>query len=91
MFFPTDHRWFITSDPDGQGGIIRSELIGQIIYPDLQWEYVDHGMFIKANFTMTLQYDNAVLWTGLELYGHLLAGLLIVGLVLTTFLPAISK
>ena len=64
---------------------------GQIIYPELQWEYDHDGVFIKDNFTMTLQYDNAALWTGLELYGYLLAGISVVGLVLTTFLPAIGK
>ena len=88
---PTDSRWFITSNPDDLEGAIRSELSGRIIYPELEWEYDSDGVFIKDNFTMTLQYDNAALWTGLELYGILLAGILIVGLVLTTFLPAVGK
>ena len=88
---PTDSRWFITSHPDDLEGAIRSELSGRIIYPELEWEYDSDGVFIKDNFTMTLQYDNAALWTGLGLYGILLAGILIVGLALTTFLPAISK
>ena len=43
-------------------------------------------------FKMTLQYDNTdALWTGLELYGNLLVGILIVGLILTTFIPAMGK
>ena len=72
-------------------GTIRSELSGQIIYSELQWEYDHDGVFIKDNFTMTLQYDNVALWTGLELYGNLLTCILIIGLILTTILPAISK
>ena len=44
------------------------------------------------NFTMTLQYDNTALWSGgLELYGKLLAGILVCGLSLTTLLPALGK
>ena len=93
IFFLTDYRWYIaqTNGSENAEGVIRSALSGAIIYPELQWEYDDDGVFIKENFTMTLQYDQAALWTGLELYGHLLAGILIVGLVLNTLLPAISK
>ena len=41
---------------------------------------------------MTLQYDNSgVLWAGLQLYGSLLAGILSIGLVLTTLLPVIGN
>ena len=90
IFFLTDHRWYITQTNETEG-VIRSALSGAIIYPELQWEYNNDGVFTKANFTMTLQYGNAALWTGLELYGHLLAGILIVGLVLNTFLTAIGK
>ena len=90
IFFLTDYHWYIaqTNSSENAEGVIRS---GAIIYPELQWEYDDDGVFIKENFTMTLQYDKAALWTGLELYGHLLAGILIVGLALNTLLPAISK
>ena len=43
-------------------------------------------------FKMTLQYDNSdLLWAGLQLYGNLLAGILSIGLALTTLLPAIGK
>ena len=93
IFFLTDYRWYIaqTNGSENAEGVIRSALSGAIIYPELHWEYDDDGVFIKENFTMTLQYDQAALWTGLELYGHLLAGILIVGLVLNTLLPAISK
>ena len=42
-------------------------------------------------FQIYLQYDNwGVIWAGLQLYGNLLAGILIVGLALTTLLPAIG-
>ena len=42
---------------------------------------------------MTLQYNNdkAVLWTGLEWYGKLLAGILAVTLILATLLLATGK
>ena len=42
-------------------------------------------------FKMTLQYDNPALLTGLQLHVKLLFGILIVGLILTTLLPAIGQ
>ena len=42
-------------------------------------------------FKMTLQYKNTVFWPGLELYGYLLASIVLLGLLLTTLLPAIGK
>ena len=40
---------------------------------------------------MILQYDNAVVWTGLGLYGNLLTGISIVGLILSFLIPATGK
>ena len=42
-------------------------------------------------FKMILQYDNAVVWTGLGLYGNLLTGISIVGLILSFLIPATGK
>ena len=42
-------------------------------------------------FKMTLQYENSVLMKGIQLHVKLLFGILIVGLILTTLLPAIRK
>ena len=90
---PTDYRWYIThtSETENAEGDIRSVRSGQIIYPELEWEYDHQGVFTKGNFTMTLKYDSAALWTGLGLYGNLLAGLLTVGLILTTLVPVLGK
>ena len=42
-------------------------------------------------FKMSLQYYNAALWTGLDLYGNLLVSLFIAGLTLTTLLSTFGK
>ena len=42
-------------------------------------------------FKMILQYDNAVVWTGLGLYGNFLTGISIVGLILSFLIPATGK
>ena len=43
------------------------------------------------SFKMSLQFHNDPLWTGLELYGKLLAGIFIYASVLTTLISAIGK
>ena len=40
---------------------------------------------------MTLQYDNSVIEIGIKMYGSLLTGIFIIGLFLTTLLPATSE
>ena len=54
-------------------------------------EAINNPWSTDETVQMTLQYDNTALWTGLELYGYLLTGILIVGLILTTVLPAFGK
>ena len=39
---------------------------------------------------VTLQYSNSALWVGLDLYGSLLLGIFILGLILTT-VPILGK
>ena len=54
-------------------------------------EAINNPWFTDETVQMTLQYYNTALWTGLKLYGYLLTGILIVGLILTTVLPAFGK
>ena len=41
--FPSEYRWYRTNSNDGEKveGIFRSETSGKVIYPDLQWEYIE--------------------------------------------------
>ena len=46
----------------------------------------------EESIKMTLQYDNTVdLRIGLEIYGYLLSGVVLVGLILTMLIPAMGK
>ena len=40
---------------------------------------------------MTLQFDNSVIKIGMKVYGFLMTGIFIIGLILTIVLPATSK
>ena len=46
---------------------------------------------IAETLKITLQYDNSVIDIGMKVYGYLLTGIFIIGLILTTLLPATSK
>ena len=41
LFLSTDYRWYITltNETENIEGAIRSVPSGQIIYPELQWNY----------------------------------------------------
>ena len=75
---------------------IRSVMSGPIIYPELTWEYTDDvedGELTwnkEETFKMTLTYSNPVLFSGLALYGILLAGLSICGLMIV-LVPAMGR
>ena len=45
---------------------------------------------IAQTLKIILQYDNSLFETGMMVYGYLLTGVSIIGLILTTFLPATS-
>ena len=46
----------------------------------------------EESIKMTLQYDNSVnLRTWLKIYGYLLSGVVLVGLILTMLIPAMGK
>ena len=41
--YPKDYRWYITHtniSSENVQGTIRSVISGQIIYPELEWEYI---------------------------------------------------
>lgn len=46
---------------------------------------------IAETLKITLQYDNSVIDIGMKVYGYLITGIFIIGLILTTLLPATSK
>ena len=46
---------------------------------------------IAETLKITLQYDNSVIDIGMKVYGYLITGISIIGLILATLLPATSK
>ena len=46
---------------------------------------------VAETLKMTLQYDNSVIDIGMKVYGYLMTGIFIIGLILATLLPATSK
>ena len=43
LFVSTEYRWYVThsNDTENVEGMIRSKMSGKILYPDIQWEYIE--------------------------------------------------
>ena len=94
---PSENRWFITNvEYVSNNSDIRSVKSGPIIYPELTWEYTDDvedgelTWKTDETFKMTLTYSNPVLFSGLALYGILLAGISVFGLMIV-LVPAMGR